>query len=132
MSQFRARICAIDAVENLNIVTFSFYETSLKMMSLELPSLAKIGAEVLLQLKPTSVMLTKEIVGILSDSNKVKATVVNVEDGMLLSSVILDLNGETLESLITKEASQEMGLHAGDEVTAIFSASDLSIVEVLS
>jgi molybdopterin-binding protein len=132
MSQFVATISQISNVQNLNLVTFLFHNTNLKMMSLELPHDMAVNTKVLLHIKPTSVAIGKKLSGHLSDVNRLESTVVAIEEGALLSSVTLDSNGDTLEAIITKEAAAEMMLGVGDEVSAIFNASDLSIAEVLS
>jgi molybdopterin-binding protein len=131
MSQFVATISQISTVQNLNLVTFLFHNTNLKMMSLELPHDMAVNTKVLLHIKPTSVAIGKKFSGHLSDANRLESTVIAIEEGALLSSVTLDSSGDTLEAIITKEAATEMVLGIGDAVSAIFNASDLSIVRIL-
>ncbi len=132
MSQIKATITQIDHIDNLNIVTFDFYGHSLKMMSLELSDDIKVGKEVRLGIKPTHIAIAKDFSGVVSYSNQLKATIQGIENGQLLTSLKLDLNGDTvLESIITLNSSEKMDLIIGDEVTAFIKASELSILKVI-
>lgn len=132
MSQFVATIKKIDNVDSLNIVEFAFYGVALKMMSLDLNSNMQIGKRVLLSVKPTNIIIGKNFLGDISLANKIVATIEQIENGKLLSSILLKVEDIFLESIITYESSSRMNLQIGDEVTIFIKASDLSIEEVLN
>lgn len=132
MSQFVATIKKIDNVDSLNIVEFAFYGVALKMMSLDLNSNMQIGKRVLLSVKPTNIVIGKNLIGDISLANKIVATIEQIENGKLLSSILLKVDDIFLESIITCESSSRMNLQLGDEVTIFIKASDLSIEEVLN
>lgn len=132
MSQFVATIKKIDNVDSLNIVEFAFYGAALKMMSLDLNSNMQIGKRVLLSVKPTNIIIGKNFLGDISLANKIVATIEQIENGKLLSSILLKVEDIFLESIITCESSSRMNLQLGDEVTIFIKASDLSIEEVLN
>jgi len=131
MNQIKATITQIDTVDNLNIVKFDFHGHSLTMMSLGLNDETSVGKEVILSIKPTNVTIGKDFSGQVSYANQIKATIVSCENGKLLSSIKLSVNDVVLESIITLESSSNMDLTAGDEVTMMLKASELSILKVL-
>ena len=132
MSTINATITEIQNVDSLNIVSFDFFGTPLKMMSLDLSDAMQVGREVILNVKPFHITIVKDFYGEISYSNRLDAVVKSCEDGELLSSVKLSVNGVILESIITKELSLEMELKEGDNVLVMIKANDLSIQEVIN
>ena len=132
MGKLIATIKTINNVENLNIVEFDFIGTILKMMSLDLNSDVQIGKKVKLSVKPTNISLAKKISGEISLSNQIIATIQDIENGELLSSISLKTNDFLLESIITVDSAKRMNLQIGNEVIILIKASDLSIEEVLN
>ena len=132
MSNFIATIKKINSVDNLNIVEFDFNGITLKMMSLDLNDDVQIGKKVRLLVKPTNISLAKNLVGEISLSNQIVATIQSLENGQLLTSVILKINDTLLESIITVDSSKRMNLQIGEVVTILIKASNLSIGEVLN
>lgn len=130
MSELIATVTKIKSQDSLNLVDFDFLGRPLRMMSLELASNISVGSQVKLMLKPTAVALGRDVSGILSYSNRLDATVKQINRGKLLCSVLLDCNGSTLESIITKESFLRLQIGQGDVVTAFIKASELSIKEV--
>ncbi|MFT5662411.1 MAG: molybdopterin-binding protein [Sulfurimonas sp.] len=132
MSILRASIKKIQNVENLNLVTFDFNGIDLKMMSLGLGEEVQVGKQVTLAIKPSSIAIAKEFSGKVSYANKIHASILEVNNGELLSSIKLQANGNIFESLITCEVSKQMKLEVGDKVIALLKASELSISEIIS
>lgn len=132
MSQLIATIKKINSVNNLNIVEFDFHGLTLKMMSLDLNSDVQIGKKVKLSVKPTNISLAKKISGEISLSNQIVATIQDIENGELLSSISLKTNDFLLESIITVDSAKRMNLQIGNEVIILIKASDISIEEVLN
>ncbi len=132
MSNFIATIKKINSVDNLNIVEFDFNGITLKMMSLDLNDDVKIGKKVELSVKPTNISIAKNLIGEISLSNQIVATIQSLENGQLLTSVILKINDTLLESIITVDSSKRMNLQIGEVVTILIKASNLSIGEVLN
>jgi len=127
LSRLKATIVSIETVENLNIVKFSFNNTILTMMSLDLNSDIKIGTKVSLAIKPTHVAIAKDFNGIVSYSNQINTIINDIDNGKLLSSIKLGINDTIIESIITVESSQKMNLKVGDSVIALIKASEISI-----
>ncbi|MDX9900626.1 MAG: TOBE domain-containing protein [Aliarcobacter sp.] len=132
MSQFVATIKKINSIDNLNIVEFDFHGLTLKMMSLDLNADVQVGKKVKLSVKPTNISIAKNLIGEISLSNQIVATIENLENGQLLSSVSLKVHNTLLESIITVDSSKRMNLQIGEVVTILIKASNLSIGEVLN
>ena len=132
MSQLVATIIKIQNIDNLNIVEFDFCGLTLKMMSLDLNDDVKIGKKVELSVKPSNISIAKNLIGEISLSNQIVATIQSLENGQLLTSVILKINDTLLESIITVDSSKRMNLQIGEVVTILIKASNLSIGEVLN
>jgi molybdopterin-binding protein len=136
MSHLIASIEKIESVESLNIVTFLCAEQKLQMVSLELNSNMQVGIKVKLACKATSVALAKPTMEvksfceILSYANQLKVTISTIDSEKLLSRITLALGSLTLESIMSTESVQRLGLKKGDEVIALIKANELSILEV--
>ncbi|MBO9499769.1 MAG: TOBE domain-containing protein [Novosphingobium sp.] len=64
----------------------------------------------------------------ISARNQLAGTVVSVTPGAVNGTVKVDIGGgNTITASITEEAIAELGLQAGDRVTAIVKASDVLI-----
>jgi len=131
MSNLIASVKDIQKCDSLHIVKFECYSQTLSMMSLDLDEQIKVGSKVKLVVKPSHVAIAKNFSGDVSYSNILKATVLNCENGQLLSSVKLKYFDITLESIITVASSNRMDIKEGDEVVAFIKASEISIGEVL-
>ena len=131
MSQIIATIKNIRNVDSLNIVEFGFYNHTLKMVSLNLSKQISINKKVQLSIKPTNILIAKKFEGEISISNQLKAKIVKVENGELLSSILLKVEDTILESIITVDSSKNMNLVKDEEVLILIKASDLFIQEVI-
>ena len=127
MNKFQATVKEIKSVNNLNIVKFDFTGISLSMMSLELNNDIQVGKQVELTTKATHVAIAKDFTGEISYSNQLQSEIISIENGELLSSIKMKINDTILESIITKDSSDRMGLRVGDKVTAFIKANELSI-----
>ncbi|UCN00043.1 TOBE domain-containing protein [Sulfurimonas sp. SWIR-19] len=132
MNTITAKVAAIQTVQNLHIVHFTCNESTLGMMSLELPKTLTRNTEVLLTCKPTAIAIAKNLQGALSHANQLHVTVHSIEVGELLSVVVLQFHDDVLESIITSDSLKKMQLHVGESVIALIKSSDLSLKEILS
>ena len=131
MSQIIATIKNIRNVDSLNIIEFGFFNHTLKMVSLNLSKQISINKKVQLSIKPTNILIAKKFEGEISISNQLKAKIVKVENGELLSSILLKVEDTILESIITVDSSKNMNLVEDEEVLILIKASDLFIQEVI-
>jgi len=130
MNTIKAVVTNIQSVDNLSIVTFQAQNTQMRMMSLGLNTPIKIDSKVILGVKASSILIAKDLSGMISSSNQLKCVVKSVKNGELLSSLNLSFNDSLIQSVITKDSSLKMNLQKDDNVLAIIKSSELSIVEV--
>lgn len=128
---FKAIVKNIQTEEIIHLVEFDFNGSTLKMLSLELNDNIKIGTKVVLSIKSTHITLAKKFSGELSCSNQIKAKIEDIKNGKILSSILLNLNGDILEAIITSSATFDMNLKKDDDVIVLIKASEISIKEVL-
>jgi molybdate transport system regulatory protein len=64
----------------------------------------------------------------LSARNQLAGTVVSVDSGAVMTTVVVRLaGGEDVVAAITKESAEGLGLREGDQVTAVIKATDVMI-----
>lgn len=125
-----ANVTRVQSLNNLNVVSFSAQNQILNMVSLELSEKVKTGTRVLLNIKPTSVAIAKNFVGELSYSNQIESKIVSIDNGELLSSIVLSIGEVHIEAIITLASSQRMNLKIGDEVISLIKANEIAITEI--
>ena len=129
-NEIRASVEEIYESDFLHVVKFDFNDAKLSMMSLELPNIKK-GDEVLLSVKPTHISLSKLYPSKTTISNILLSEVTDVQNGDVLSMVLLETGESVLESIITLEASKKLDIKKGDKVYALIKSSEIFIKEVL-
>jgi len=115
---------------SLHIVEFEVENEHLYMMSLEIPTIY-IGLHVRLTIKPLNIAIAKKFSGSISISNKLFATVKQINEGKLLCSVRVDFKSHELEAVMSKKALENMHLKVDDTIVLFIKASDVFIKEVL-
>lgn len=130
MNNIKAVVSKIERLDSLNIVSFEFAKTTLKMMSLELSEKIQVGVTVILTVKPTNVSFAKNFQGYISMSNQLRAKIKGINKGKLLSSAIFETNYTLIESVFTTESLRQMNLQLHDEYLILIKASDISIKEI--
>jgi molybdopterin-binding protein len=133
MSKIIATITNIQNIEHLNIVTFKCAHNIIEMMSLDLKENIKIGTKVELNIKPSSVVILNKINDKSTiSSNVLDATIINIDSGTLLASVLLQVDKYKIESIITLNSKNNMNLTDGDNVLILINSSDLSILRIIN
>lgn len=131
MSRLICTIKSIQTHKSLNIVTFDFEGYELKMLSFDVNEMIKKSKKALLYIKPSAVGILKNFSGNISFSNRFKGNIIHIDNGTLLSTIILKIGKTELEAVIMRQSVQDMKLCVGDEVTAVIRASELSLLKVL-
>lgn len=65
----------------------------------------------------------------LSGRNRLVGRVVEVEQEGLLAKITLDVSGQTVTSIITRDACSDLGLRAGQVVAALIKATEVMIIQ---
>jgi len=63
----------------------------------------------------------------LSARNALKGKVVEIAKGQIVAKVKIDIGGQTVTSMISVEAVDDLGLKVGDAVQAIIKSSEVMI-----
>jgi molybdopterin-binding protein len=128
MNHLKVKVIHIKNVDTLHYLTFSLNQQVIHMLSLELEPTLEIGTFVHLTVKSTHVAIAKNLNGLLSLENKLKGTIVSIEDGEILSSICLDIEGFLVESIISIESKKVMNLKLNDDVLVLMNSSDISMI----
>ena len=131
MNQLIAKVIHIKNVDTLHYLTFSLNQQVIHMLSLELEPKFKIGTLVPLTVKSTHVALSKELNSVSSLDNRLIGTIVSLEEGEILASICLEIEGFLLESIISRESRELMNLQAEDTVAVLINSADISIVHAV-
>lgn len=88
----------------------------------------QIDDEVVAICKSNSVLLTTDFSLNISARNKLQGTISDISMGEINCEVLIDIgNGDTITSVITKNATGNLDLKVGDSVSAIIKSSDVMI-----
>jgi len=64
----------------------------------------------------------------ISARNKLKSTIVEIKEGEIMAEVILDVGGQRLIAVITKDAVQELNLKKGDSTLAMIKSTEVMLI----
>jgi len=127
MNKLTATVKQIDNIDNLYSLKLSLGIQTLKIVTLEPKSNINIDFIVNLFVKSTDISIAKNLTGLLSHSNQLNANILSINNGEILTAVTVKVEGFTMESIITKEASLKMSLSKGDNVLLLIQESDISL-----
>lgn len=132
MNRLKAKVSKITNEEILHLVEFEYNkDTIISMVSLELDSTITVGSDVVLATKPTQTAVAINDTSNLSYSNRLKAKVVAIKEGKIVSSIqALLQDGTILESIITTTSLKRLSITQNDDITILIKATELSISEV--
>lgn len=87
------------------------------------------GREAVAIFKASSVILMRAEKGVLTSArNRLEGTITKLETGAVNTEVVIALSGgESISSIITKDAAQELGLGIGDGMTALIKATNIIV-----
>ncbi|RJF95166.1 TOBE domain-containing protein [Noviherbaspirillum saxi] len=86
------------------------------------------GMPVTLLFKEAEVSLAKDLAGQISMRNRLACRVTAIEQGRLMSKVVLDFRGHEVISLITTRSAQALAIVPGDAVEALIKANEMTLV----
>lgn len=65
----------------------------------------------------------------ISGRNKLQGRIKDVKTGAVMAQITLDVNGQEVVSAITNDSVTNLGLKAGDNVSALIKATDVMIMK---
>ena len=132
MNRLRGQITGIESNGHISLVDVAVNGDTFAAILLEAPDSAAylaVGNPVDVLFKETEVSLAKNLSGLISLRNRMRATVQHIRQGEILSEVVLDYRGQPLTSIITSRSIQRMEIREGDEVEALIKANEVSLTE---
>ena len=134
MNKLRGTITAVESADHLSIVDVEVGGVTLSSIVLETPettSYLRAGHAIDVVFKESTVSIGKNLSGLLSQRNRLEARITVVEEGKILTRLVLDFHGATVVSLITTRSANSMAIKAGDIVQAVIKSSDIALMEIL-
>jgi len=125
-----AKILEIKYIDSLYCIRLDMDGYILTMISLDISFAIQAKQLVSLNIKPTSIAIAKNLHGVLSCSNQLEAQIISIENGTLLSSIILRIGTIEFESIITLDSCKQMNLQLNDLVIVLVNANEIYIDEV--
>lgn len=65
----------------------------------------------------------------ISGRNQLKATIKEIAQDGIMAKVVLDYKGERLVSVVTADSVADLGLKAGDDVTALIKSTSVMLMK---
>lgn len=87
----------------------------------------EVGDEVVTIFKSSAVLLTTDMSLNISARNKLGGVVETINFGEVNSEVVVNIGGDLIASVITKNAVGNLDVKVGDRVTAVIKSSDVMI-----
>ncbi|BEV71234.1 TOBE domain-containing protein [Paludibacterium sp. THUN1379] len=85
------------------------------------------GQPVTLAFREIDVALARDLSGQLSIRNRLPCDVRAVSHGQLMSSILLDFAGQSLQAVVTRSAAERLALAPGMAVLALIKANDMQL-----
>ncbi len=95
----------------------------------ETASYLKIGTPIHVVFKETEVVLAKTLENEISMLNRVKGTVKEIEEGTLLTKVMVNTKIGSITAFITTEAVETLQLKEGNEICAMVQTTEIMLSE---
>lgn len=128
---FKAKITKISQKDDINSLEFCAGELKLKMLALEIPASLQISQDVGLGFKSSDVIIALNSLENCSLSNEIKAKIIRLDTGEILSVVRLENSEGIFESIITTASAKRLNLSENLSVFCYIKATALYISEIL-
>ena len=130
MNTLLGNITEITTEGSLSLVKIKVENTLLTSIVIDTPETAhylKLGNSIKVLFKETEVILAKKITGIISLQNRIDCTVDSFEKGKLLCKITLRFENQTIASVITRTAFDQLEIQEKDEITAMIKTNEISL-----
>lgn len=87
----------------------------------------KEGKKALFLFKASNVIIAKDSTLRLSATNQIQGTISSIENGAVNSEVIIDIKGDKISAIITKQSVKNLSLKVGDNVKAVIKATQIIV-----
>lgn len=134
MNRLRGIVREIDSHGSMSLVEIAVQGDLFSAYVLETPrtcAYLREGAPIDLLVKETEISLARAPLGAISMGNCFSARVRAVEEGKLLTQVVLDYKGLRVTAVLGARAVRRMQLVADEEVLWLFKSTELTLAEAL-
>lgn len=132
MNTFNAKVEDIKSDQFFSCITVRVNDMELKLLKTEVPKWLHIGNEVECRVQEAAIAICKGAKeGSVSIENHLSGELQHFRKGLVLSEVSVDTPCGKLNSLITTDAFDRMGLCEGCSVTLLLKAVDIKLMPVL-
>ena len=132
MNQLTGKIISIESSTAMSIFDVDIDGDILSAVVLETQQSAaylKIGERVTLAFKETEVAIAKDLAGMISLRNRVKATIKNIQEEKVLTKITLQSKSAKIVSIISTRSSRRMNLKIGDRVEWLVKTNEMSVIK---
>ena len=131
MNKLQGEIINIETSGNISIVTTAINDTiELKAIVIETPASAtylKAGGAIVMLFKETEVVMGTDVKHAISLQNKIPGTIKEIEQGALLSKIILESSAGEITALISTNAVHQLDLKTGQKAVAMVKLNEIMI-----
>lgn len=130
MNTLLGKITEIESHDALSLVKIAHGKYILTVVIIDTPETApylETENRVQIHFKETAISIAKEDPLTLSIQNKIFCNIAAIQKGKLLCEIDLAFGNETIKSIITTNACQQLQLKENDEVFALIKTNDISI-----
>ena len=130
MNILRGKIISIKVNGTVSLVTIDVKGILIKTIVIETPQTASYlitGNSINAIFKETEVVIGKGLEHFVSLQNKLPATILEIENGVLLSKLILDTPAGKITAVITSDAVAQLRLQSGEQITAMIKTNEIML-----
>lgn len=132
MNSLKGIVETLDVYENLTLAKIRVGEVLVTSIVIETPETCPylvLGKEVNVLFKENEVIIGKGNTIDISLQNRFTCTVESIEQGVLLSKLTLNTQGDQIFSIITTNAVKQLGLTNGIQVQAMIKTNEIMLSE---
>lgn len=132
MNTLKGIITKIEMSDSLSLVEIKVGAILFKTILIETPDTAPYlvnGNTINVIFKETEVVIGKGINHQISMQNKLIGTIIEIEQGGLLSKLTIETSVGKIRSIITSNAVEQLQLRVGEEVAAMIKTNEIMISE---
>ena len=131
MNTILATTVSIECFEGISSIIFETRGATLTMLGLEPPEGLEEGCKVELGIKSTHITIASKIPDGMAISNIIPVTLTDIDNGKIVSLLKMDFEGLELEAILPTEIIEPIAPKKGDNVLAVFQASELFIHRIM-
>ena len=132
MNTLSGKVKEVQNHGNLSLVKVTVANVDLTSIVIETPDSVdylREGTSVKVMFKETEVIMSKKMGPDISLQNQIPVTISEINRGALLSELTLDFEGQSLRSVITSRAVEQLDLKPGVEVVAMIKTNEVMLAK---